>query len=471
MKDYIQNQIQRDDRVPEVVEERIASTMRQLRQEQMQHSIKRSPYVYKKRKRTLLIAASMMIFSTLTYAAYHNGLSEILKRFQPMVHESFDEIKVAVEPTCEEPESKGQTFMATEVTDEGMTLSISEMAYDGTALVCKYSIEAEGVHFPYDLGAVFGAHTYTGDERIETIEGIGCVGRWTSHTTYEGYYTIYFDATKEMPIMDEPLTLAITELFEIRGDWTIETNVTLQDIYEEPQVYSINQSSYVQGLEVKIEELYRGAFSNQLTYTIYNVEKTEQMKQFEKLRFFVLDEQGRCLNYSSNSQEEWIVLGQDKSGKLIYDQNRINVKGKLELMDFEEEPKMLTIIPYMNYTYKGEETEDILVEDGRAIIHMSEDTIIHIDHIQRGEEEITFDLTYEGVVEERRFGEFFAFIDQEGNDITVRDNYSTALDWETGVFHCTYQTRHPENIKKIRVEKVFQCEMLRDESFTVSLIK
>ncbi len=471
MKDYIQNPIQKDDRIPEIVEERIARTMRQLRQEQIQHTIKRSPHLYKKRKTTLLIAASMMLFSTLTYAAYHNGLAEMLKRFQPMVNESFDEIKVAVEPTCEEPECKGQTFMAKEVTDQGMTLSISEMAYDGTALVCKYSIEAEGVHFPYDFGAVFGVNIYTGDERIETIEEIGCVGRWTNHTTYEGYYTIYFNANRGMPTMNQPLTLGIAELFEIRGDWTIETNVTLQDIYKEPQVFSINQSSYVQGLEVKIEELYMGALSNQLTYTIYNVEKTEQMNQFEKLRFFVLDEQGRCLNYLSNSEGERIILGQDKSGNPIYDQNRINVKGKLELMNFKDESKMLTIVPYMNYTYKGEETEDILVEDGRAMINMSEDTIIHIDHIQRGAEEITFDLTYEGVVEEKRFGEFFTFIDQEGNDITIRDNYSTTLDWETGVLHCTYQTKHSENIKKIRVAKVFQCETLRDESFTVSLIK
>lgn len=467
MKDYIQ----KDDRVPEIVEERIARTMRQLRQEQIQHTIKRSPHLYKKRKTTLLIAASMMIFSTLTYATYHNGLSEMLKRFQPMVSESFDKIKVEVEPTCEEQKSKGQAFMATEVTDQGMTLSISEMAYDGTALVCKYSIEADGVHFPYDLGAVFGVNTYIGNGRIETIEEIGCIGRWTSDTIYEGYYTIYFDATKEMPIMDEPLTLGITELFEIRGDWTIETNVTLQDIYKEPQVYTINQRSYVQGLEVEIETLYVGAFSNQLTYTIYNVEETEQMNQFEKLRFFVLDEQGRCLNYSSNSQGERIVLGQDELGNPIYDQNRINVKGKLELMDFEEESKMLTIVPYMNYTYKGKETEDVLVENSKATIHMNEDTSLHIDHIQKGEEKITFDLTYEGVVEERTFGEFFAFIDQEGNDITIRDNYSTTLDWETGVLHCTYQTKHSENIKKIRVEKVFQCETLRDESFTVSLIK
>lgn len=464
MKDEIKNKMKVDECIPPIVEERIKETINVLREEESSKSHRINGY--RKIKLIGIVAIITVIFSNITFATVRNSLQEVLNRMKPMASQSYDEIKESLNQVEQIAENSKGTFDATVVTDKDITIRINEIAYDGTALIFKYHIEAKGINFPYEEGAVFAPILYTGDEKIENITSVRSVGQWISSTIYEGYYTMEFDWSCLVKGIKNNLRIGIKEIFEIKGNWEVSTNISLNDIYKEPKIYTINQKVNIQGLDVEIHELCLGTFSNQLNYTIYNIDREDDMKNFEKLRFFIIDEKGNCLNYQSYAESEYDCgegISSTSSNKEKY-----NVKGTLELITFDTIPKSLTLIPYINYAYKSTGIEMVNIDDKNAKVNINQEFYIDINNMERQEKEIKMQYTYEGLVPERMMPPI-TFIDEQGNDITERENYNVTLDWNTGISYVSYKVEHPEKIKQIKIEKYFNCETLKEDRFIIKL--
>ncbi len=464
MQDPIQEKVIINQQVPEIIDQRIASTISRIRQgEKRQFNNKKLRY-------NVLVAICVLLFSTLVVAAVNNGLDVLLNKFLPMASKSYEEIKVEVKDGGPILEDKKDTFVATTIRDQGITVKVNEIAYDGTALIFKYAIEAKDIDFPYEQGAIFAPFLYIGDQRIENITSVQSIGRWTTPINYEGYYSFNFDWTKQVAENYGNVKIGIKEVFEIRGDWEIKTNISLKDIYKAPRIYKINEIQYIEGLEVKIEELCISPFSNQLTYTIYNIDEfnQENMKGFEKIRFFVLDEKGNCLNYRDTAESEWVIIGETATAQKIYDNKAYNVHGTMELMKLSETPKTLTFIPYKNYSYQSIGTESFNINETGAEVHINDEFTLNIKNIEKQKDVITLEYTYEGLVPER-MNPSVTFLDKKGNDITIRDNYSVTQDSETGISYASYKTNNPEEIAQIQVEKYFSCDIIRESKFIVKL--
>lgn len=454
MKEPIREKIKLDNEVPQEIDRRIKETLDSLRQE------KKKKLNYKKLISIGLVAICALTSSTIIMATNKGGLNSLLNKLFPTASRVYEEEKIEIAPIEQIEGGESTVPKSINVTDQDITVSINEMAYDGTAFIFKYTIQAENITFPYEHGAVFAPVFYIGEEKIENISSMGSIGRKLNDTLYEGYGTIYFDWTKQVDNMNGTIKIGIKEVLGKRGDWEIDTHIKMSDVYKPPTIYKINELRQIDGLDIEIEELCISPFSNQLNYTIYNAysKNDDNMKNFEKIRFFVLDERGNCLNYVSTADSS-----PNKEVDEWYD-----VHGTMEFLSFDEIPKILTFIPFKNYSYKTTEIEKVMLDQINAKVPINEHFSINIQNMERGVDAITFAYAYEGVFPER-MGFVPTFLNQHGEDITIRENYEVVLDPDTGMNYVTYRVDNPEEIIALQIDKNFNCEIIEEAKFSISI--
>ena len=463
--DPIKEKVRVNNTVPDVVEQVIKETCNHIRMEEKR--------VHKLKSRKVisigLVTIAILLFSTITFAAVIGKLDDLLKQMYPTATKNYELAKIDI-GTKEEMAEKEMLFTAEPVTADGITITINEVAYDGVALIYKYRITTERTDFPFasDVGKAYVYDIIVGDRKINDWSEMDSEGKYVEKNTYEGYGRITFNMEEdEILNQKELISFRIGEVCGINGEWLVQTNASLEDIYNLPTVYKVDEKAIVEGLEVNREKVIVSLFSMQVNYKIKDSELIDEFH--EPIRFFVIDDKGNCLNYRTRgvirAQNE--LTAEDGSIQAaegtLYD-----IENTIELIPVNEELNELTFIPYRNYSYKnqGLDTFDIKQREGQLSIN--ENLKIGLSNIQIKSGAITFEYIFKGLNPEWRYLPF-NFLDEDGNDITNEEGLNIVLDSEDGKSYVTYTTQYPEEVATIAVGQYFDCEVLQEQAFKVKL--
>ncbi len=170
-----------------------------------------------------------------------------------------------------------------EVKDQGLTLKVEDVIADSSRIALSYQVldengKAQDTYL--DLGK---AEIYAKDQQGNRLENVGM--GW-SHANEYGL--IEFSLQEKNELEKFTLTLAVTELKGVKGNWNLEFPVDLTASLKATKTIPLDQTTNtLQGVEIEMKEARFAPSSTEIVYeTSFSKEELagikKEMKQFEK---------------------------------------------------------------------------------------------------------------------------------------------------------------------------------------------
>ena len=447
--------------VPESINARIDDTLRNLEHRKKSYKLPK--------KTLLLLVACISIMGVSTLAAFGQNLpilNSLLNIVNPSAARNYEAVKVAV------TDNHGKTVVNKKITDQGITLTVTELSYDGATLIVGYNLSKPGgfgsnvTQIDTDLMPHFQStkdSTYTG--RGNQPSTMDSYLSKKENGDYQGYASIYF-GDSDIKIQDDyTLSLAASNLgmngpsgfTEVNGLWKIDTGLTEKDIYTAAQTTESNVVHELKNGKVDSVKVIRSALGN-----IISFKGTDDIKQIPKLwlGFFILDDKGNCLNYRSLS------MSSDFNGNGDF-------KTGMSLLRIPNDTNKLTVIPYRFVFSKKDSDKEKLYKADLSKLPVSikiQDQEINISAIERSPGKLIMHFTISGLADNIAYTSF-GFEDKDGNNILPTGPQArmiSPMDYETHQGTYEFKTNHPEEISKVTVYG-HEYELMNDYKFVVEL--
>lgn len=445
-QDELKSRITIPSETPEFINQMIDETLKNLESRSRRHSTL---------KTTLAAAVCIGIVSLGTLAVSGQGLPVIKSLVQfvnPPAVQNYATVK------------KDVNTIAAKANDQGITLTVDDMAFDGTTLIVGFEVNrAEGFGDKDKIGADLmpsfqpeptekegskAALLAVNDIICETADAY--LSR-QNNNNYKGYASFYFGDAGSKIKDNYKLALIANSVDDVNGIWKIDTGLTRKDIYTPAM---ISQSSTVHQFEkgtVDSVKISRSALNNVVCLEgVYNA-SDEDLHDFPG--FFILDEKGNCLNYN-------------ELGKSIADRTN-KFKNDISIMKIPKDTKKLTIIPNKISSPENAYCADITKLP--ASIHIG-DKEIDISGIERSQGKLILHYSISGLTNSRYFT-YFDFIDKNGNMINQKHNEGkrmNPLDYESGKGTYELETDKPDEIVKVVCHEC-QYKALDQYQFDINL--
>src|SRR5665648_46112 len=447
--------------VPESINARIDDTLKNLEQRKKSRNLPKKTFL-------LLVACiSIMCLSTLVAFGQNLPIINSLVNFvNPSAAKNYEAVKVAV------TDNHGKTVVNKKITDQGITLTVNDLSYDGVSLIVGFSLSsssaASDVYKRQDtyLTPLFQSSkdsTPTGRGNRASVMDAYLTKK--DNGDYQGYASCYFGNPDAKIHDDYTLTLVADILgingpsgvTEVNGLWKIDTGFTEKDIYTAAQTTESNVVHEFKNGKVDSVKVIRSALSN-----IISFKGTDNIKQIPDLRlgFFILDDKGNCLNYRSLS------MSSDINGDGGF-------KTGMSLLRIPNDTKKLTVIPYRYIFSKIDSDYEKLYKADLTklpVLIKIQDQEINICSIERSPGKFTMHYTISGLADDIYYN-FFGFEDKNGNKILPIEPQvrgMSAMDYETHQGTYEFKTDHPEEISKVTVYG-HEYELMDDYKFDVEL--
>lgn len=447
--------------VPELINTRIDGTLKTLDRKRKSRGLAR--------KSVLIPAACLAILCLGTLTAFGQNLpivNSLLKFVAPSAAENYDAVKLDMSGKQGNMANGLGKNINKKTTDQGITLTVTDLAYDGASLIVGFDLSKAGgfgsdvTQIQTDLlptfrnaqdGTSLTPKNLVADSYV-TPKGDG---------SYQGYTSIYF----EDPLTDirapHTLTLATSNIdlgnktsgfTEVNGLWKIDTGLTEKDIYiparvtESKDVHPLKDNGQVSSVKIV-----RSALNNIISLKgTPNASVADMPMPLQE--FFILDDKGNCLNYKNLLENNL--------------QNR-TFNTVISLLKIPGDTRKLTIIPYTSA--KGSEQQYEADITKLPVTVKMQDQAINITAIERSPGKLTMHYTLSGLVDNREFTAF-EFTDKNGRKITssalpVR---ISPMDYETGQGTYEFATDQPEDIVKIIIHEQ-KHDIQNDYAFNVDL--
>lgn len=379
--------------VPDMVNARIDDTLQNLDQ------MKRRPRFVK--KTVFILAACIVIIGAGGMAALGQGLplfNSLLKFVNPSAAQHYEEVK--------------ESILRQSVTDQDITLTLNDVAYDGVSVIIGFELSKKGGFgddvrqisidlLPYFKDPVAGTSADLPNMRIDSYLAPKDNG------TYSGYVSMYL-SEPIIDIQEHVLTLTTSNIgivagnqgfVEVNGLWEIDTKLTAKDIYTTARITESDTEHLIAKGKVEHVKIMQSALNSIINIKgRYN--ELQLTSPVERPGFFVLDSQGNCLNYTYLSEE-------------LSPSGEFNVL--ISLLRIPEGAEELTVIPYT--TLKGKEkTYSADLNKLPITIEMQEQQI-NISAVERTPQKLLLHYTISGLADNLMYPGF-GFADRNGNKIT-----------------------------------------------------
>lgn len=268
------------------------------------------------------------------------------------------------------------------VTDEGVSLTIKDVYYDGTRLSISYI--QESAH-PKDH---LGEFQLKADGQVINFSD-SRTGKLLSETQFAGVMNIA--PVEELPDSFE-LSMSLKEVGNVAGTWDFEVPVVLSD--EDVKTIPVNKKLVYQDTEMTVKEVKIGAAGIKLSVSVTSPDEIDpNMVGDHLLNLNLLSDQGIALTQLD-------VYG---AGNMVNGQNVINMEYRYEPLEYASES--LTVSPYLVPVNTGQPVriEHSLQSDQLPLtIDQGEMGKIIVQDLQYEDEkmllyfEVDSDFTYDG---------------------------------------------------------------------------
>ena len=448
--------------VPESINARIDDTLRNLEHRKKSRKLPKKTF--------LLLVACISIMSLSTLVAFGQKLpiiNSLVNFVNPSAAKNYESVKADI------ADKKGKTVVNKKVTVKGITLTVNDVSYDGATLIVGYNLSKPGgfgsdvTQINTDMVPRFQNpkdSTYTGlGNRVSSANDYLSK---KDNGDYQGYSSIDFEDIETKLQDDYMVSLNIDRIdigsrlsssgpTEVIGPWKIDTGLTERDIYTAAQTTESNVVHKLKNAKIDSTKVIRSALSN-----IISFKGTDNIRQIPNLGlgFFILDDKGNCLNYTSRSGVSYTPSG------FITD---------ISLLRIPNDTKKLTVIPYRFVFSKKDSDKEKLYKADLTKLPVSikiQDQEINISAIERSPGKLIMHYTISGLADNISYTSF-GFEDKDGNKILPTGSQAriiSPMDYETHQGTYEFKTDHPENIAKITLHG-HQYELMNDYKFDVEL--
>lgn len=182
------------------------------------------------------------------------------------------------------------TELQKEATDQGITLAIKEVFYDGARLAIGYELTMAENHKPVDSierGQGVPLHfsaTMNGENNLQYMADFEQYPVGEQH--YVGKIDMYLDIIGETasPLM---MQLHVSEINNIKGNWQFNFPIENEKLVNETVTFAPSVADELLGVQVKVKEV---AFTPATTQLIF--EKTGPKDKIDDISILIFDEQG-----------------------------------------------------------------------------------------------------------------------------------------------------------------------------------
>ncbi|ADY55465.1 hypothetical protein Sgly_1141 [Syntrophobotulus glycolicus DSM 8271] len=453
--------------VPDLVNARIDHTLQNLEQR------KRSRRLTK--KSILVLAACLTIISLGTLAAFGQNLpllNSLVKMVNPAAAQNYERVKVDISGgKAGSAGGAGKTAVHKTATDQGITLTVNDLAYDGASLIIGFELSKAGgfgndvVEIDTDLLPSFQNPE---DGRPANSESLVADSYLTpkDNGDYQGYAAFHFG--DPAPNIEDNGTLTLTAsnigvvdstgFKEVNGLWKIETGLTGKDIYTAAQITESGLEHPLKNGKVESVKLIRSALNNMISLKGYATPSTGFPAVLQG--FFILDDRGNCLNYRYILREFPRQTGLAEEGSF----NTV-----ISLMRIPADTQRLTVIPYTSV--KGKESKVYAAELQQLPVSIPmQDQEMTISAVERGQEKLTIHYTVSGFEDNKAYPSF-EFVEQNGGKIPAAAQTGrrmNPMDYETGLGIYEWKTDRAQDIAKVLIHSQ-EYDLQKDLAFDLDL--
>jgi hypothetical protein len=442
--------------VPEFIDKRIDSTLRNLEQRKKNRKFAK--------KTVPILVACITIISLGAITAFGQSvpiLNSLVKFVNPSAAKNYESVKVDItDNNGTSAIGSGKTVVNKKATDKGITLTVNDLSYDGASLIVGFDLSKPGgfgsavTEIDTDLLPYFQNPKDGTPSSLKNLVADSYLIK-KDNGDYHGYASFYFGDPATNIREDYTLTLTASNisvvngqagLTEVNGLWKIGTGLSEKDIYTAAQTTESNVVHPIKNGKVDSVKIIRSTLDNIISLKgTYNTMSASLQTQ----GFFILDDKGNCLNY-----------------KYILQDGAFN--SVISLMRIPSDTQKLTVIPYTSL--KGKE---ILYSADITKLPVSikmQGQEINISDIERSQGNLIMHYTISGLTDNREFT-YFEFEDKNGNKINPLGpptRIMSPLDYETGQGTYELKTDRSEDIAKVIIhgqEYVIQ----NDHKFDINL--
>ncbi|WP_301108588.1 DUF4179 domain-containing protein [Sporosarcina sp.] len=210
------------------------------------------------------------------------------------------------------------------VTDQGISLTIKDVYYDGTRLSISYIQESP---HPKDH---LGEFQLKADGQVINFSD-SRTGKLLTETQFAGVMNIA--PVEELPDSFE-LSMSLKEVGDVAGSWDFEVPVTLSD--EDVKTIEVNKKLVYQDMKMTVKEMKIGEAGIKLSVSVTSPDEIDpNMVGDDMLNLNLLNDQGFALTQLD-------VYG---SGSIVNGQHVMNMEYRYEPLEYASET--LTVSPYL----------------------------------------------------------------------------------------------------------------------------
>lgn len=452
-QDELKSKINIPTTVPEFINERIDDTLRNLGNgKKSRRSVK---------KTAVIMAASISIISTGTIAAFAQDLpivKSLVEFVSPSAAKNYEAVKTNISDSSKNTTTgTKKTAVNKAASDQGITLTVNDMAYDGATLIVGFKVSKQGGFsnteeaVGINLFSRFCSDKSTASPIIVTSRTASSTLTKQSNSDYAGYASFYFG--DQDPNIQENFTLTLTadEVGGVNGHWTIDTGLTREDIYTAAQITESNNTHSIENGNVSSVKINRSALGNIISLKGTYKSGSDDMKMAFP-GFFILDDKGNCLNYRS--------LRGVSNGNGAFESD-------ISILKIPDDTKKLTVIPFKRTSSKEKQSSTAITKLPATI--QLQDKQILISDIERSTEKLVMHYTISGLTDDRQFT-YFEFLDKNGKKIEQIEPVKKIrpLDYETGTGTFEIKTDKAQDIEKV-VSYGFEYSLLSNFKFDIEL--